>query len=112
MERLHAEIDAKFGMLRAVGEDEADPLPYLQVPHQDLCYDFLMDSFIKLIVFRRSCIRCGRCRTFDVERPCLWQALVKEVLRLHVSHTATWKKPQWQGNTYQQEQQSLQTSGQ
>ena len=31
MERLNAEIDAKFGMLRPVEEDEAAHLPYLQV---------------------------------------------------------------------------------
>lgn len=31
MERLHAEIDAKFGMLGPVEEEEAAQLPYLQV---------------------------------------------------------------------------------
>ena len=31
MEKLQAEIDAKFGMLRPVEDDEASQLPYLQV---------------------------------------------------------------------------------
>ena len=31
MEKLQAEIDANFGMLRPVEDDEASQLPYLQV---------------------------------------------------------------------------------
>lgn len=73
MERLHAEIDAKFGMIRSVEEDEAAQLPYLQVIRQLCAQILVMDTVCHpsgIGISQFNCFlvsNCSQCPTFDVQ---------------------------------------------